>query len=80
MPPRPVKIFEFLTFWDYFRCNLGVKVQKLDDLMLNLVVVFEPHRIKGVTLLWATEAAKQLAIHIRHGEISACTLIAYRNT
>ena len=26
---------------------LGVKLQKLDDLPLNLVVVFEAHRIKG---------------------------------
>ena len=37
---------------------------KLDDLMLNLVVVFEARRIKGVTPLRAAEAAKQLVIRI----------------
>ena len=42
-------------FWnsdllDRFRCILRVKLQKLDDLLLNLVVVFEAHRIKGTTL------------------------------
>ena len=26
------------------------------NLLLSLVVVFEAHKIKGVTLLWATEA------------------------
>ena len=26
-----------------------MKLQKLDNLLLNLVVVFEAHRIKGVT-------------------------------
>ena len=35
-------------------------MQKLDDLLLNLVVVFEACRIKGVTPLQASEAAKQL--------------------
>ena len=54
-----------------------MKLQKLDDLLLNLVVVFEAHRIKGVTLLWAAEAAKQLVIRVRHGKISALILIAY---
>ena len=37
-----------------------MKLQKLDDL---LVVVFEAH--KGVTLLRATDAAKQLVIRVR---------------
>ena len=55
---------------------LGMKLQKLDDLLLNLVVVFETHRIKGVTLLRAAEAAKQLVIRVRHGKISALILIA----
>ena len=48
-----------------------MKLQKLDDLLLNLVVVFEARRIKGVTPLRAAEAAKQLVIHVRHGKISA---------
>ena len=56
-----------------------MKLQKLDDLLLNLVVVFEARRIKGVTPLRATEAAKQLVIHIRHRKISALILIAYRH-
>ena len=43
----------------------------LDDLLLNLVVVFEARRIKGVTLLWAAEAANQLVIRV-----SALILIA----
>ena len=42
-----------------------MKLQKLDDLLLNLVCVFEVRRIKGVTLLRAAEAAK-LVIGIRH--------------
>ena len=50
---------------------LEVKLQKLDDLLLNLVVVLEARRIKGVTLLRAAEAAKQLVIRIRRGKISA---------
>ena len=33
-----------------------MKLQKLDDLLLNLVVMFEAHRIKGVTPLQVTEA------------------------
>ena len=41
-----------------------MKLQKLDDLLLNLVVVFEARRIKGVTPLWA---AKQLVICVRLG-------------
>ena len=50
-------------------CNLGVKLQKFDDPLLNLVVVFEAHRIKGVTPLQPAEAAKQLVIFVRCGEI-----------
>ena len=46
-PPR--KRFGFLTFWGCFWCILGVKLQKLDELLLNLVVVFKARRIKGVT-------------------------------
>ena len=34
------------------------------DLLLNLVVVFGARRIKGVTLLRAAEAAKQLVIRV----------------
>ena len=64
-----------------FLGNLEVKLQKLDDLLLNLFVVFEARRIKGVTLLRAAEAAKQLVIRIRHGKISALIiiLIAFRH-
>ena len=36
MPPQ--ENFRFLTLWDCFWCILGVKLQKLDDLLLNLVV------------------------------------------
>jgi len=50
-PPRP---FEINRFW----CNLGVKLQKLDDLLVKLVVVLEAPRIKGVNLLRAAKAAK----------------------
>ena len=35
-----------------------------------MVVVFEARRIKGVTPLRATEAAKQLVIHVKSGKIS----------
>ena len=49
----------------------------LDNLLLNLVVVFEARRIKGVAPLRAAEAAKQLVIHVRRGKISALILIAY---
>ena len=51
-----------------------MKLQKLVDLLLNLVVVFETPRIKGVTPLRAT-AAKQLVISAR--KISALIPIAY---
>ena len=54
--------FGFLAFSDRFWCILGVKLQKLDDLLLNLVVALEARRIKGVTPLQAAEAAKQLVI------------------
>ena len=47
-------------------------MQKLDDLLLNLVVVFETRRIKGVTLLQAAEVAKQLVIFVNRGKISDC--------
>ena len=40
-----------------------MKLQKLDDLLLNLVVVFEAH--KAVTLL---QVAKQLVIHYKARE------------
>ena len=45
------------------------KVTKL--LLLNLVVVFEACRIKGVTQLRAAEAAKQPVIRVRRRKISA---------
>ena len=38
-----------------------MQLQQLDNILLNLVVVFEARRIKGVTPLRAAEAAKQLA-------------------
>ena len=44
----PQENFAFLT-WDRFWCIFGVKLQKFDDLLLNLVVVLEACRIKGVT-------------------------------
>ena len=52
MPPPEKLLRSFLVY-------SGVKLQKLDVLLLNLVVVFEARRIKGVTLFWAAEAAKQ---------------------
>ena len=55
-----------------------MKLQKLDDLLLNLLVVFEARRIKGVTPLRAAEAAKQLVIRVKRGKISVLILIAYR--
>ena len=60
-------------------CILGVKWLKLDDLLLNLFVVFEARRIKSMTPLQAAEAAKQLIIRARHGKISTLILIAYRH-
>ena len=51
----------------------------LDDLLLNLVVVFAARRIKGVTPLRAAEAAKQLVIQVKRGKISVLMLIAYRH-
>ena len=51
----------------------------MDDLLLNLVVVFETRRVKGVTPLRAAEAAKQLVIRVRRGKIIALILIAYRH-
>ena len=56
-----------------------MKLHKLVDLLLNLAVVFEAHRIKGVTPLWAAEAAKQLVICVRHRKISALMLTANRH-
>ena len=76
----PTKIFDF---WPseivYGVYTPRVKLQKLDDLLLNLVVVFEARRIKGMTLLQAAEVAKQLVIHVNRGKISAVILIAYRH-
>ena len=34
-----------------------VELQNLDNLLLNLVVVFEAHRINGMTLFQAAESA-----------------------
>ena len=47
--------------------------------MLNLVVVFEARRIKGVSPLWATEAVKRLVIRVRCGKISTLILVAYHH-
>ena len=69
----PLENVGFLTFRDCFWCILGVKLQKLDDLLLNLVV-FEARRIKGVTPLRAAEAAKQLVIRVRRRKISTLTM------
>ena len=52
----------------------------MDDLLLNLVVVFEARRIKGVSPLQAAEAVKQLVIRVRREKISAVILIAYRHS
>ena len=52
MPPPPEKLLKLFLVYS------GVKLQKLDVLLLNLVVVFEASS-KGVTLFRATEAAKQ---------------------
>ena len=54
-----------------------MKVQKLDDLLLNPIVVFEARRIKSVTLLRAAESAKQLVIRVSRGEISTLLLIVW---
>ena len=54
-----------------------MKLQNLDDLLLNLVVVFEARRIKGVTLLRVTEAVKQVVIRVSRRKINAIILIAY---
>ena len=56
-----------------------MKLQKLDNLLLNLVVVFDARRIKDVTLLRAAEAAKQLVIRVRRGKISTLILIVYHH-
>ena len=44
----PSKNFWNSDLLDCFWCTLRVKLQKLDNLLLNLVV-FEAHRIKGAT-------------------------------
>ena len=49
----------------------------MDNLLLNLVVVFETRRIKGVTQLRAAEATKQLVIQVKRGKISVLILTAY---
>ena len=63
----PQENYGFLTWWDRFWCLLVVKLQKLDNLLLNLFGVFEARRFKGVTPLRVAEAAKQLIIHVRQG-------------
>ena len=55
-----------------------MKFQKLDDLLINLFLVFEA-RIKGVTPLRAAEAAKQLVFRVKRRKISVFILIAYRH-
>ena len=71
MPPPKKEKKKNLDFWtseivsDVF---LGVKLQKLDVLLLNLVAVFEARRIKGVTPFRAAEAAKQQVIRVRSGK------------
>ena len=55
------------------------EIAKLDYLLLNLVVVFESCRIKGVTPPRAAEAAKQLVIRVKRRKISALILTAYRH-
>ena len=74
MPPQE----NFGFFSDLLRSFssviLGVKLQKLDDLLINLVVVFEAHRIKGMTPLQAA-----VVISVRHGEISGLILITYHH-
>ena len=49
-----------------------------DDLLLNLVVVFEAYKIKGIPPLQAMEATKHLVIYARHQEISTLIQIEYR--
>ena len=73
-PPPPPRTI--LDFWPSEIVS-GVKLQKLDDLLLNLVVVFEARRIKGMTPLRAAEAAKQLVICVKRGKIRVLILIAY---
>ena len=40
--------------------------------------MFEDRKIKGVTPLWAAQAAKQLVIRVKHRKISVLILIAYK--
>ena len=56
-----------------------MKLQKLDVLLLNLVVVFEARGIKGVTPFCVAEAAKQLVICVRSRKISTLILIVYHH-
>ena len=37
----PQEKFWFQTFWDRFWCHFGVKLQELNDLLPNLVIVIE---------------------------------------
>ena len=67
MPARKV--------WEHAPPPRKILGMKLDNLLLNLAVVFEARRIKGVTPLQVTEAAKQLVIRV-----SPLILIAYRHS
>ena len=75
MPPPPGKVWISDLLRSFLVYSWG-EIAKAGDLLLNLVVVFEARRIKGVTPL---RAADQLVtvIRVRRGKISALILIAY---
>ena len=60
---------------------LGVKLQKLDTLLLNLLVGFEARRITGMTPLRATEAAKGFfpKCQLSKCQLSECQLTTSQN-
>ena len=57
-PPPPPKGKFWISDLRSFLVYSWGEIVKLDDLLLNLVDVFETRRIKGVTPLRAAEAAK----------------------
>ena len=46
-----------------------MKLQKLDDLLLNLVVVFEARRIKGVTGKVGLKSCMHFSASLTHAEM-----------
>ena len=69
-PPEKFWIFDLRSFLVYSWGEIT------DNLLLNLVVVFETRRINGVTPLRAAEAAKQLVVRVRRGKRSHTDIIS----